>query len=282
MKSTTISKTRGFMSSAMDTSKNRAQSIKHYFLRKIKVDVTKSNTRERLIISPTEQLKIELHNKYHVLNDEGMEDVRQEVGDYFERNNERDFACKENLQKSTGFMNPTRKTIVEKITTEEIACQVENMDFNMQCNLDDIEDEIFRIPTRSVINRLIKKKSNYKTHSKLLNFLRCKFHLKYRDHHFMNTLVHEARVWMMTNKHTCDNPDDYSILSSAVLAAFLISGEELEFRQAIKNRTNWDNMNHLNKTITGNLGKVNRIPSETTFIGSLLPDLKVKPRVMDI
>jgi len=144
------------------------------------------------------------------------------------------------------------------------------------------EWEEFKIPKRSTVNKIVKNKKSFVVYKKLLYHLRCKFHLKYRDHHHMNTLVNEARLWLIKNEHSCDNEQDFAILASAVQVAFLVCEEELEFRQTIKDRTNWDNMVHLNKTVTGNLGKMHGIPEDHSFIGRRLSDLRLSPKRLEI
>ena len=62
-----------------------------------------------------------------------------------------------------------------------------------------------------------------------------------------------------------DDPLHYTVIASAVTVAFMISEEELMFREAIKNKTNWDNMRHLNATISGDLGKVFRLPGDRSL-----------------
>lgn len=118
------------------------------------------------------------------------------------------------------------------------------------------DQEIVKIPSRQAVNMVVKNKKAWKVHSQLLNFLRCKYFLRKRDPALINQLVHEARIWLIKNGHSCDNSIDYSILSMSVTAAFLVTEEEMHFRQTIKTRANLDNMKHLNATLDGDLGKV--------------------------
>lgn len=117
------------------------------------------------------------------------------------------------------------------------------------------QDSKIFVPSRKNINKYVKNKKSVKVCSKLLNHLRCKYHLTLRDKSLPSKLVHEARTWMKKAGYTCETDLDYTILSSAVTAAFLVSDEELEFRKMIKNRQNYENMYHLNETLQGNLGK---------------------------
>jgi hypothetical protein len=91
------------------------------------------------------------------------------------------------------------------------------------------EDELVEFVRRSAVNKVIKKKKHFLAHSRLLNFLRCKFFLKYRDAHLMNSMAWEARNWMLKNDFLCDNAVDYSIMALAVTGAFLVTREEMVF-----------------------------------------------------
>lgn len=116
-------------------------------------------------------------------------------------------------------------------------------------------DTTIFIPKRKTITKLVKDKRSLKVHGSLLSYLRCKYHLAQRDQSHINRLVHEARTWLIKSGRKCESDIDYTILASAVSAAFLVSDEELEFRAIIKSRRNYDNMSHLNATLRGDLGR---------------------------
>jgi len=139
----------------------------------------------------------------------------------------------------------------------------------------------FTVPSRRMVNTAIRGRKTFRLFTRLYYHLRIKYHLKFRDSNFMNQLVSEARIWMVKNDFKCDNATDFAVMSSSVLAAFLVSREELEFREAVKDKVNWDNMVHLNKTVAGNLGKVWALPSENSFFGKYLPDMKLRPLTRD-
>lgn len=112
------------------------------------------------------------------------------------------------------------------------------------------------IPKRKVISKLAKDKNTCKVYGRLLVHLRCKYHLTLRDKSLIQRLVQEARNWMIKAGFDCTKEIHYTVLASAVTAAFMVSDEELEFRAMIKNRQNYENMVHLNNTLQGNLGRV--------------------------
>lgn len=142
-----------------------------------------------------------------------------------------------------------------------------------------MNNELFKIPKRKFINKIIKDKKYYKAHSRLVSYLRCKTFLKHRDTSLIQQLVHMANIWMVTEKYLLDDPLHYTVIASAVTVAFMISEEELMFREAIKNKTNWDNMRHLNATISGDLGKVFRLPGDR-FLNEDNPAHKVMDNLL--
>lgn len=159
-----------------------------------------------------------------------------------------------------------------------IGCPIETQASDQQW-----DNEIFKTPERKAVNKFVKNKKYLKAHSGLLNYLRCKYFMAFRDHHHILRLANEARIWLLKNDHTCDNTLDYAVLASAVQCAFLVSPEELEMRQTIKGPINKDSMIHLNKTMSGNFGKVFRLHGENSLFGkTICHDMMVKPRSLEV
>jgi len=167
--------------------------------------------------------------------------------------------------------------IIAPATCCSYGTQVEQLEEGCQSDPpQDLLDDTFRTFGRKSINRMVKKAKVVKTYSKLTNFLRCKFFMRLRDHSLINTMVNDARVWMIKQGFTCETDEDFFVLSQSVLVAFLINEQEIKFRAVLKDSKNWDNMAHVNKTVAGNLGKVSLLRSmkENSLLGGFLPDLK--------
>jgi len=111
------------------------------------------------------------------------------------------------------------------------------------------------IPSRKQVNKLVRDKKSLRVYDRLLFYLRAKHFMKFRDASLINNLVTDARVWLNKNKFDMESEVEYQILANAVCGAFLVSVEELQFREKIKDGRNYDNMAHLNRTVKGNLGK---------------------------
>lgn len=115
--------------------------------------------------------------------------------------------------------------------------------------------QIESVPRRLVAKMAANKKSRF-VYSRLLNYLRCKHFMHIRDHHFITTLVSDARAWLLKNNTNMEQPLTFAILASAVTQAFMVNQEELDFRARIKNPIHLDHIEHLNATMSGDLGRV--------------------------
>lgn len=216
---------------------------------------------------------VKVNNRFNLL--------RTEVKDLAELQTDND-GCLEIVRKP----GPLRKTrlavIAESMETSmqtDAICET-NAAIDNEFSLGD--QEWTKIPERKTINKIVKKKKVFKTYSRLLNYLRCKFFLKYRDGSLMQQMAHEARVWLIKAGHQCDSAIDYDVLSTAVTVAFLVTSNELEFRQSIKDPQNYDNMRHLNATVSGDLGRVGNtsvLKNQKlggSLLGGLLPRMKLE------
>lgn len=130
------------------------------------------------------------------------------------------------------------------------------------------------IPDKKKVNSIVKNRKSIHCYERLFNFLRTKFFMRIRDNTLIGVMVHEARTWMLKDHRKLDTEEDFNILSYSVMAAFMINKNELEFRALLKDKNNWVNTIHLNKTLNGDLGKSATIPSENSLIGSFLPSMK--------
>jgi hypothetical protein len=115
-------------------------------------------------------------------------------------------------------------------------------------------DHQVNIPNKSTVNKVVRGVKTMKTYSKLYYYLRTKYFMKFRDPVVLQQLIADARTWMLKNGMNTEDAVHYAVFTSAVMTAFIVDREELEFRQLIKDSDNWKNMAHLNKTIRGDLG----------------------------
>lgn len=115
--------------------------------------------------------------------------------------------------------------------------------------------QIETVPRRLLAKMAANKKSRH-VYSRLLNYLRCKHFMHIRDHHFITTLVADARSWLLKEHMDMEKPLTFAVLSSAVTQAFMVNQEELDFRARMKNPIHLDHIEHLNNTMSGELGRV--------------------------
>lgn len=142
------------------------------------------------------------------------------------------------------------------IPTESIGIMTNTNDMSIGNNEDkpvDFDRLKLRIDRKS-INKVLIKKNWFKAYSKLLNHIRIKYFMRTRDTTTIHNMVSDARIWLIKNGHTCDNDLDYQILSASVMAGFVVTEEELEFRQLLKTKEVLDGVKHLNATMSGDLG----------------------------
>lgn len=157
---------------------------------------------------------------------------------------------------SIALSPPKREKTTKTVTFDEQATQCSvSVSAVAEDPAIDISKELDKVPCRSIAKVAAKRKARL-VYSQLLNFLRCKHFMHYRDHHFITTLVADARAWMLANKYTMDTPLHFSILSMAVTQAFVVNQAELDFRARLKNKAAQDHMSHHNKAMTGDLGNV--------------------------
>jgi len=185
-------------------------------------------------------INVKTSNKYEPLEDEGSS---------LSESNDAD-------DEQPRIQKPSKRYLVRSQSTDandipqEMSVQTDEPQFSTE----DLTN--FSIPKRSKVNDVMKIKENFKAYTRLLYYLRCKYHLKFRDSTTINTMTSEGRLWMLKEGFKCESAKDYAILASAVMVAYLVSPEELEFRQAIKNLKNFDSMVHLNRTLQGDLGSI--------------------------
>lgn len=117
----------------------------------------------------------------------------------------------------------------------------------------------YKIPIRKVVNKKVKHVNNVNMLSPLTYHLKSKYFMSLRTVELINNMVRDARIWMAANKFSLTNQDDYYLMTQSIMAAFLIDEQELKFRQLLKNHSNYDNMVHINNTLSGNLGRTNRL-----------------------
>lgn len=111
------------------------------------------------------------------------------------------------------------------------------------------------LPKRKTVNKIVKNMRSIAAHERLTNFLKIKYFMKRRDISTMNNMVADARTWLLKNKYSCERAEDYDILTTSVSLAYMVTMEELQFRQLMKNKQNYENMAHINATLDGDLGK---------------------------
>jgi len=117
------------------------------------------------------------------------------------------------------------------------------------------DDTYNPIPKRAKVNQYVRKWKGVYSNMKLTTFLKTKYFMKIRDPSIISQMVTDARMYLAKQKRTLDNKQDYDDVVNSVMAAYTVSKEELEFRQLMKKPSVLDAIEHLNKTMLGDLGR---------------------------
>lgn len=151
---------------------------------------------------------------------------------------------------------PQRVRFHERSTLCKDACCQNHI--SVSTNVDDEPFEAKQIETmpRRLVAKMAATKKTRHVYSRLLNYLRCKHFMHIRDHHFITTLVADARSWLLKEHMDMEKPLTFAVLASAVTQAFMVNQEELDFRARMKNPIHLDHIEHLNNTMSGELGRV--------------------------
>lgn len=203
--------------------------------------------------------EVSTKNAYECLTDYGIADkqlleVETEEGDKEDLKT----ACRKGAESVTGVVSVKRHrkvVIKEAEACSRAGCQTCE---SVEVSTDDDKEEskqIEVIPRRLTAKLAAGKKTRF-VYSRLLNYLRCKHFMHIRDHHFITTLVADARAWLLKDGMSMEKPLTFAILANAVTQAFMVNQEELDFRARIKNPIHLDHIEHLNNTMSGELGRV--------------------------
>lgn len=143
----------------------------------------------------------------------------------------------------------------------------------------DVLDALTEIPDKEKTRKLVSKQSVVRSHRKLTNFLKSKHFMKARTIPLINTMVTDARVWLLQNGRKCDTDEDYLIMTSSVMAAYMVQEEELAFREFLRNAKNHRNTRDLNSLISdgvlGHIGITDQMKYSESLINKALPVLKM-------
>lgn len=279
--------------SAMGTSKNPltksltgvrvSDNVANYFQRIFsrKVKVTEKTIKPHKIIAPTRLAieQIQCSNRFAPLEEkieeEEFENAQTAINLGVETDNHLVNKVKEQAKNNVRWVDKQPDTITTTMQTDH--CDVGCNPMDGRKIGDEFEVELFCMPNRHQINKTVKHSKRFKAITTLTYYLKIKYFLKTRDTQMIQSLVMDARVWMIKNGFKCDCYEDLVTIGEAVTAAYIVDDTELKFRQTIKHPANWKNTIHLNKALAGDLGKTSKIFDyrENSLMGSLLPNVKM-------
>jgi len=187
--------------------------------------------------------RVEATNVFSVLVDEA--DVSDDL-------------CVEEIEEPIHEIKPTTPRlltpIVESIVEDKDQSIISEV---LDATTTNMLDAIMTIPDRAECKKRVSSSKVIRSQKALTQFLKCKYFMRARNLPLINSMVNDARVWMMKDNRKCDTDIDYTIMTSSIMAAYMIQREELEFRALLKRPDNYQNTVRLNNLVNdGNLGKV--------------------------
>lgn len=175
------------------------------------------------------------------------------------------------------MMRPIVEYVSKNSNTNSHGTQTDVIEMETQTDdlVEDMRDELFPIEDRKKVNERVKKRKlkNLKAYSKLTYFLKCKYFMKSRDHTTMHQLIMDARIWMLKSGMECTNYEQYLVMTSSVMAAFIADQQELVFRKLMKDPLIYDGLSHITEASRGDLGKKFWNLREHSRGGALLQDV---------
>lgn len=257
--------------------KTRAHNVSGYLHRKYTNEVNTTTYNEDKVIIPTVNnldLAVKVSNRYELLGEQhALTDMLDAATTAYNNDpNQANLAAVSQARVKRAEATAEYVKLVKEDThipvvggyidgpgeVSETACYTDMDTAGMQTETTSKTVDFDRVKLaidRKAVNTALIKKRWFKVYSKLLNHIRIKYFMRSRDTTTIHNMVADARVWLLKNGHTCDTDIDYTILSASVMASFVVSEEELEFRKLLKDSNVLDGVKHLNATMSGDLGQ---------------------------
>lgn len=156
------------------------------------------------------------------------------------------------------------------VFTRDTNCSIDHNDVSTDTN-DKCGWEFFKIEDRLIVNKLARNIGQFKGYNSLVYHLKIKFFMKMREPSLINTMITEARNYLVKHDIPTNTRESYDMLTHSVIAAFIVDKQELIFREILKEPLNIDSFKHLNETLSGNLGKTARTYRESNSLLNSLP-----------
>lgn len=249
---------------ATGNQRSKAKSVIGYFFRKRNTVLkTRSIMNPSMEVVPSLISSIKLddavrtRNAYDVLTDHVMSEVDDMAVDVNGVETSLRDACRDGAGLGSPYVKDQKRVkFYEKSALCKDVCCQHNVTREVSTDEDNFEEKQLETMPRRLVAKLTATKKSRFVYSRLLNYLRCKHFMHIRDHHFITTLVADARSWLLKEHMDMEKPITFAVLAGAVTQAFMVNQEELDFRARMKNPIHLDHIEHLNNTMSGELGRV--------------------------
>jgi len=119
---------------------------------------------------------------------------------------------------------------------------------------------------RTKLKRMMRDKLNKnKASIRLTYYLKCKYAFSLRTPNLITSMRTDARVWMITQEYKMETPEEYEMLTTAVLAAYFIDPNEYLFFLLLSNRNFYNSVFDFNSAMNGKASMYNHSKLNTLF-----------------
>lgn len=128
------------------------------------------------------------------------------------------------------------------------------------------DSETFPLNSTQTLKDMLKDNiKKCKSSARLTYYLKCKHAFSMRTPALLATMRQDARIWMNTYDHKMETAEEYKMLTSSVLAAYMVDPMEYKFYALCKQRSFWNTITSINEALQG----IARI-RQNTYLGALL------------
>lgn len=136
---------------------------------------------------------------------------------------------------------------------------------NYILNLENDSESFLLNSTKTLKDVLRDNIKKCKASARLTYYLKCKHAFSIRTPALLATMRQDARIWMNTYDHKMETAEEYNMLTSSVLAAYMVDPMEYKFYALCKQRSFWNTITSINEALQG-IAKIR----QNTYLGALL------------
>lgn len=171
---------------------------------------------------------------------------------------------KQAIRRNAPVVNKPRELIVRNVNISSISTQTDST--TTSTSTDDLEaaiDFTFKLQSNTesfkqvdlqkIKTKLIKNLFTLSSCKSLTYYLKCKYAFAPRTPTLLAQMRTDARVWMSSKDYELTTDVEYQMLTTSVLAAFMIDPSEYAIYQLLSDRNFWNASSVYNTSLAGNV-----------------------------